>query len=93
MWIFWHMKLEIIWSSILLTGNEIDPYQIVERKAFAERIDYIRSDIIPNKKIVPITLLTIKLECLMLSGGVNILHNSTQKKTFIGNWNASWESP
>lgn len=39
-------------------------YQIVEQEAYANLFDYIRTDIIPSKKIVPVTSLTMKLESI-----------------------------
>ena len=54
-------------------------YQIVEKEAYANLFDYIRTDIIPSKKIVPVTSLTMKLESFMLSGGIELLRDSTRK--------------
>ena len=54
-------------------------YQIVEKEAYANLFDYIRTDIIPSKKIVPVTSLTIKLESFMLSGGIELLRDLTRK--------------
>ena len=54
-------------------------YQIVEKEAYANLFDYIRTDIIPSKKIVPVTSLTMKLEFFMLSGGIELLRDSTRK--------------
>lgn len=58
-------------------GDEL--YQSVEREAYEDLFKYIRTDIISNKKIVPITSLTTKLESFMWSGGVEHLHDSTRK--------------
>ena len=52
---------------------------MVERKAYKELFQYIRTDIIPNKKVTRITSLTSKLESFMLSGGVDYMHESTRK--------------
>ena len=54
-------------------------YQIVEKEVYAKLFDYIRTDIIPNKIIVPVTSLTMKLESFMLSGGFELLRDSTRK--------------
>ena len=54
-------------------------YQIVEKEAYANLFDNIRTDKIPSKKIVPVTSLTIKLESFMLSGGIELLRDSTRK--------------
>ena len=45
--------------------------EMVDREAYANLVEYIRTDIIPNKKIVPITCLTAKLESFMPSGALN----------------------
>ena len=55
-------------------------YQIVENEAYATSLfDYIRTDIIPSKKIVQVTSLTMKLESFVLSGGIELLRDSTRK--------------
>ena len=45
--------------------------QMIDREAYANLFEYIRTDIIPNKKIVPITCLTAKLVSFMPSGALN----------------------
>ena len=52
---------------------------MVEKKAYANLFDYIRTDIVPSKKIVPVTSLTMKLESFMLSGVIELLRDSTRK--------------
>ncbi|KAG0714704.1 hypothetical protein GWK47_001513 [Chionoecetes opilio] len=59
--------------------DEFILYHKVEGEAYQELFEYIREDIIPNKRIIPVTSLTTKLESLMLSGGVNLLKDSTKK--------------
>ena len=62
--------------------NEIDEselYQEIEREAYTNLFAYIRTDIIPNKKVVEVTCLTSKLESFMLSSGVERMTNSTRK--------------
>ena len=62
--------------------NETDGFELyhrIKREAYAELFEYMRTDIIPNKKIIPITSLTTKLESYMLSGGVKLLKDSTRK--------------
>ena len=54
-------------------------YEIIERKAFTNLFEYIRSDIILNKKIVSVTSLTAKLESFMLSDGGTQMTDSTRK--------------
>lgn len=54
-------------------------YQVIEREAYSNLFDYIRTDIIPNKKITPITSLTAKLESFMSAGGVKLMTDSTRK--------------
>ena len=57
-----------------------DTYQIVEKQAFANLFEFIRTDVIPNKRIVSVTSLTSKLESFMLSGEVKFaLRDSTRK--------------
>lgn len=59
--------------------NESDGDKLIEREAYANLFDYIRTDIIPSKKIVLISSLTTKLESFMLSGGNKLLPDSTRK--------------
>jgi len=59
--------------------HEFILYHKVEGEAYEELFEYIRADIIPNKRLIPVTSLTTKLESLMLSGGVNLLKDSTKK--------------
>jgi hypothetical protein len=54
-------------------------YQRVEKEAYANLFDYIRTGIFHSKKIVLVTSLTMKLESFMLSGGVELLRDSTRK--------------
>lgn len=54
-------------------------YQVIEREAYSNLFEYIRTDIIPNKKITPITSLTAKLESFMSAGGVKLMTDSTRK--------------
>lgn len=42
-------------------------------------MEYIRTDVIPRKKVIPMNSLTSKLESSMLSGGVERMTNSTRK--------------
>jgi hypothetical protein len=49
------------------------------KEAYANLFDYIITDIFPGKKIVLVTSLTMKLESFMLSGGVELLRDSTRK--------------
>ena len=58
-------------------GGEL--YQEIEREAYTNLLEYIRTDIIPSKKIVPMTYLTSKLESFILSGGVERMTDSTRK--------------
>lgn len=60
-------------------ADEFILYHKVEGEAYKELFEYIRADIIPNKRIIPVTSLTTKLESLMVSGGVNLLKDSTKK--------------
>ena len=66
-------------------GNEekktggADPYQVIESEAFTNLFKFIRTDVIPNKKVVPMTFLTSKLESFMLSGVIGRLTDSTRK--------------
>ena len=53
-------------------------YKIIEREAYKELFVYIRSEIIPYKKIVPVTFLANKLESLM-SCNVEFMNDSTKK--------------
>ena len=48
-------------------------YHTIENQAFANLYEFIRTEIIPNKRIVMITSLTSKLESFMLSGEENLL--------------------
>lgn len=62
--------------------NEIDEselYQEIEREAYTNLYVYIRTDIIPNKKVIEMTCLTSKLESFMFSSGVERMTNSTRK--------------
>lgn len=54
-------------------------YQKVEKEAFANLFHFIRSDIIPNNRIVPFYFLTTKLESFVQSEGVT-LKESTKKQ-------------
>ena len=56
-----------------------DLYQEIESEAFTNLLEYIRTDIIPNKKVVPMTSLTSKLELFKLSGGIERMTDSTRK--------------
>lgn len=57
-----------------------DPlYQVIEREAHSNLFEYITTDIIPNKKITPITSLTVKLESFMSGSGVKLMTDSTRK--------------
>ena len=56
-----------------------DLYQEIECEAFTNLLEYIRTDIIPNQKVVPMTSLTSKLETFMLSGGIERMTDSTRK--------------
>ena len=60
--------------------GEKDAYGMAERESYANLFEYIRSEIIPNKKIVSVALLCSKLESFMLSCGINNLHDSTRKQ-------------
>ena len=59
--------------------SEDDAYQMVEREAFADLFEHIRTVVIPSKKIVPVSSLTTKLESSMLSGGIISIRDSTRK--------------
>lgn len=59
--------------------SEDDTYQIIEREAFADFFEHIRTVLIPNKKIVPVSSLKTKLESCMISGGINAIRDSTRK--------------
>lgn len=52
---------------------------MVEREAFADLFEHIRTVVIPSKKIVPVSSLTTKLESSMLSGGIISIRDSTRK--------------
>ena len=54
-------------------------YQAIEREAYSNLLEYIRTDIISNKKTTPITSLTAKLESFMIAGGVKLMTDSTRK--------------
>ena len=52
---------------------------MIEREAFADLLKHIRTVVIPNKKIVPVSSFTAKLESSMISGGINAIRDSTRK--------------
>lgn len=55
-------------------------YHTIENQAFANLYKFIRTEIIPNKRIVTVTSLTAKLESFMLSGEVKFaLRDSATK--------------
>ena len=55
-------------------------YQRIERDAYADLFKYIRTDIIPNKKIIEVSSLTEQLEFSILSSTkVKLLKDSTRK--------------
>lgn len=56
-----------------------DEYKRIEREAYKDLFIYIRTDIIPNKKVVQVTSLLTNLTSFMLSGGVTSLRDSTKK--------------
>lgn len=58
--------------------DEDSAYQILESEGFVSLFEYIRTGI-PNKRIVPITSLTARLESSMLSGGIKHIRDSTKK--------------
>ena len=58
-------------------GSEL--YQAIEKEAYRNLLEYIRTDVIPSKKVIPMTSLTSKLESFMLSGGVERMTDSTRK--------------
>ena len=61
-------------------ADDEDTYQIVEKQVFTNLFEFIRTDVIPNKKIVSVTSLTSKLDSFMLSGEVKFaLRDSTRK--------------
>ena len=55
-------------------------YEKVEGEALANLFDYIRRDIIPSKKVLPLASLTSKLESFMSAENEN-LRDSTKKHT------------
>jgi len=54
-------------------------YQAIEKGAYRNLLEYIRTDVIPGKKVIPMNSLTSKLELFMLSGGVERMTDSTKK--------------
>ena len=60
-------------------GDSSNLYQKIEKESHARLFEYIRTDIFPSKKIVPIASLTAKLESFMLASGIEQMHDSTKK--------------
>ena len=54
-------------------------YQAIGKEAYRNLLEYIRTDVIPSKKVIPMTSLTSKLESFTLSGGVERMTESTRK--------------
>ena len=46
-------------------SHQEEVYERVEREVFFHLFDYIRENIIPSKTVIPIALLTTKLESFM----------------------------
>ena len=61
------------------TTDEDSAYQCAESEAFSDIFEYVRTDVIPNKNIVPITSLTARLESSILSSGIERIRDSTKK--------------
>lgn len=59
--------------------DEYERYHTIEDEAYAELFEYIRTNVIPNKRITPLTVLSARLESHMLTGGVRLLKDSTRK--------------
>jgi len=55
-------------------------YHIIENQAFANLYEFIRTEIIPNKRIVTVTSLTSKLESFMFSGEVKCALRDSARK-------------
>ena len=60
-----------------------DPYHVIENEAFTKPNGVQRTDIIPHKKVVPMTFLISKLLSCMLSGGIERM-TYPQGITFAG---------
>ncbi|XP_062584618.1 uncharacterized protein LOC134246311 [Saccostrea cucullata] len=64
------------------TNTESDgdeQYQKIVREAYEKLFEFIRSDVLDSKSIVPVTFLTEKLESIMLSLGVQHMQDTTRK--------------
>lgn len=57
-----------------------DLYQAIESEPLTDLLEYIRTDIVPCKKVVLMTSLTSKLEWFMLSSGIERMTDSISKR-------------
>ena len=71
-------------------ATEVNYYQTIEILAFKELLSYIRNELIPNPKVLPLTDLTSRLQIYMSSCGVNQVNDSTKKHP-RHNWRLSWK--